>query len=86
MMLETQARFIRGLFTVAGSHPGETIAIFSHADAIKSAVAHILGIPIDFHLRLEIAPASMTIVELYDRLPVVQCVNMTERNTPTGAE
>lgn len=79
MMLETQARFIRAFFEVAAAHDGQDIAIFSHADAIKAALCHFLGIPIDFHLRTEISPASMTIVELYPGLPVVRAVNISEK-------
>jgi probable phosphoglycerate mutase len=78
MMLETQVRMVRGLLEVAGGHGGETIAVFSHADAIKSALAHFLGIPLDFHLRLEISPASITTVVLEGDLPVVQSVNIPD--------
>jgi len=77
MMVETQARFVRGFFEAAAGHPGKEIAIFSHADAIKSIVAHLLAIPIDFHLRLEIAPASVTIVEIFAAFPVVRAINIT---------
>jgi probable phosphoglycerate mutase len=76
LMLETQARMVRGLFEVRARHAGETVAVFSHADAIKSAVAYLLGIPLDFHLRLEIAPASITTVELYEDAPLVRSLNV----------
>lgn len=80
MMLETQARMVRGLHSVVSSHPNETIAIFSHADAIKSALCHLLGIPIDFHLRLEILPVSVTTIEFFRDLPIVRAVN--DLNSP----
>jgi probable phosphoglycerate mutase len=75
MMLETQSRMIRGLLNIAESHADETVAVFSHADAIKSALMHFLGIPLDFHMRLEIAPASVSIVDLFAEIPVVRMVN-----------
>jgi probable phosphoglycerate mutase len=50
-MLEAQARMMRALYRVAPEHAGETVAIFSHADAIKAALMCMLGIPLDFHLR-----------------------------------
>jgi len=60
LMLETQARIVRALISISQGHFGETIAVFSHADAIKAAVMHCLGIPIDFHERLEIGTTSVT--------------------------
>src|SRR5208283_4409368 len=62
-MLETQARVASALFALGPRHAGKTVAVFSHADAIKSAIACMLGIPLDFHLRLEILPASITTVD-----------------------
>lgn len=61
LMLETQARMVRGLLNLSGACSGKTVAVFSHADAIKSALMHALGMPIDFHGRLEIEPASVTV-------------------------
>ncbi len=61
LMLETQARMVRGLLNLAAGHPGQSVAVFSHADAIKCAIMHALGVPIDFHHRLEIEPASVTV-------------------------
>jgi broad specificity phosphatase PhoE len=78
LMLETQARIVRGLHRIADSHPGQTVAAFSHADAIKAALMHFLGIPLDFHLRLEILPASITIVEFRAHFPVVRAINLCE--------
>jgi probable phosphoglycerate mutase len=77
MMLETQARMVRGLLNLAASHTDATVAVFSHADAIKSALMHFLGIPLDFHTRLEILPASVSVVDLYPELPLVRVVNAT---------
>jgi probable phosphoglycerate mutase len=76
LMLETQARMVRGLLELAPKHENETVAVFSHADAIKSAVAHFLGIPLDFHNRLEILPVSITTVELFRNQPLVRSVNV----------
>lgn len=64
MMIETQVRMVRALAAMALAHPGDTVAAFSHADAIKSALMHILGMPLDFHLRLDIPPASISVVEI----------------------
>jgi probable phosphoglycerate mutase len=77
LMLETQARMVAGLLDIAGKYSGETVAIFSHADAIKSSLCWMLGIPIDFHRRLEILPASVSTVVLSDLyVPLVRTVNV----------
>jgi probable phosphoglycerate mutase len=75
-MLETQARMTGALLALAPKHAGETVAVFSHGDAIKSAVAWMLGIPLDFHLRFEILPASVTTIDLSPELPIVRSVNV----------
>ena len=77
LMLETQARIVRGLLNVVENHANETIAVFSHADAIKSALMHFLGIPLDFHIRLEILPASVSVLDFFSELPLVKVVNST---------
>ena len=75
-MLETQTRMMRGLFALAAKHRGQTVALFSHSDAIKCAVCYLLGIPLDFHRRLEILPASITTIDLFAERPVVRSVNV----------
>jgi probable phosphoglycerate mutase len=42
----------------------QTIAIVAHADVIKAALAHYLGMPFDNFQRLSIAPASISAVAL----------------------
>ena len=77
-MLETQARMVRGLEQLSARHAGQTVAVFSHADAIKAAVMHVCGIPLDFHLRLEILPASVTVLELYSEAARVKSLNISD--------
>ncbi len=78
LMLEAQARMVRALCGIAARHAGGTVAVFSHGDAIKAALMHFLGIPLDFHLRLEILPASITVVELDSNLARVRAINICE--------
>jgi probable phosphoglycerate mutase len=77
IMLETQARMVRGLLDLVEAHGNETLAVFSHADAIKSALMHFLGIPRDFHQRLEILPASVSVLDIFPELPLVRVINST---------
>ena len=59
-MAEAQARIAAHIERLARERDGETIALVTHADMIKAAVAHVLGLPLDHLLRFEIAPASVT--------------------------
>jgi probable phosphoglycerate mutase len=77
LMIETQTRMVRELDRLRSLHSNETVAIVSHGDPLRSVVAHYLGIPLDFILRFEILPASLSIVEVEKWGPRVLCVNGT---------
>jgi len=62
-MDEVQRRAVTEVESICFRHPGETVAVVSHADVIRATLLHYLGIPIDFYARLEIAPASVTVLE-----------------------
>ena len=57
---EIQARVVAALDFVAAAHLGQTVAVVSHADPLKLAVAFYIGMPLDSFQRLEIAPASIS--------------------------
>lgn len=59
-MAEAQARIVALLDRLAATDDGRTVAIVSHADMIRGAVAHTLGLPLDNLLRFDIGPASVT--------------------------
>jgi probable phosphomutase (TIGR03848 family) len=58
--VEIQARVVAAVESVRLAHPEQTVAIFSHADPIKLAVAFYLGTPLDLFQRIDVAPASIT--------------------------
>jgi broad specificity phosphatase PhoE len=62
MMIEAQARVVAALERLRLAHGGETVAIVSHGDIIKVAVAHFLGVPLDLFHRIEISPASVSVI------------------------
>jgi len=74
-MLEAQARFVGGLQQLCTQHNGQAVAIVSHADLIKSAIAYYLGVPLDLFQRIEISPASVSIVEVYEETARVMLLN-----------
>lgn len=64
LMLDVQARGVAELEELREKHPGQTVALFSHADVIRFVLAHYAGIAIDLAHRLEIRPASMSSIAL----------------------
>ena len=77
MMLEAQARIVAGLEKLSAQHQNQTVAVVSHADLIKAAVAYYAGIHLDMFQRLEISPASVSILELYDETARLMLINHT---------
>lgn len=64
LMSEVQARMVTALERIAERHPDASVAVFSHADAIRAAATHYLGMPVDLIDRIDIAPASITLLRL----------------------
>jgi len=77
MMLEAQMRIVTGLERLRHEHRDQTVAIFSHADIIKSAICYYAGIHLDMSQRIEISPASLSILEIYDETARIVVVNDT---------
>ena len=47
------------------SHTFETVVVVSHADPIKSAIAHYTGMHLDLFQRLHVSPASATVLDFH---------------------
>ena len=61
--LETQTRIASTLDEIAASHkPKDVVAVVFHADPIKLAVAHYLGMPLDYFQRLGCDTASVAVL------------------------
>lgn len=78
LMIEVQARVLALMEILSWRHPAMTVALVSHADVIRGALAHCLGMPLDLVLRLEISPASISMVAMEQYGPRVLCINNTE--------
>jgi probable phosphoglycerate mutase len=72
-MLEAQARIVRRLERL----PAGDVVLVSHGDVIKAALCWALGLPLDFVHRMEIAPGSISAIELGQGAPLVRGVNET---------
>lgn len=76
-LTEVQARAVAALQGIAERHPRDLVAVVSHGDPIRLALAHYAGVPIDLFQRLEVAPASVSAVALGLGSPVILRVNDT---------
>jgi len=59
-MLDVQRRVVGLIERLAPQFDGRTVALVSHADVIKAAVMHHLGLPVDHWSRFDIVPASIS--------------------------
>jgi probable phosphoglycerate mutase len=75
---EVQARMVAELDAIRDAHSGQTVAIVSHSDPIKLAVAHYAGLPLDLFQRLTISPASVTAFAFTHFGPRLICLNHTD--------
>jgi probable phosphoglycerate mutase len=75
LMLGVQERAVEALLDVHRTHPDATVAVVSHGDVIRAALLFALGMPLDFYYRLEVRPASVSIIELGEEAPRVLLVN-----------
>jgi len=74
---EAQTRMVEQLTRYSRQHPEQIVAVFSHADTIRFALAHFLGMPTDLMHRIEIRPASISVIRLAEWGPQVLLMNAT---------
>lgn len=77
LMLEAQSRMIKGLEKLCSLHINETVAVVGHSDLIKATIAYYAGIHLDMFQRIEISPASVSIIEVYEETAKILLVNHT---------
>lgn len=77
-MRQVQARIVAELDAIRDAHPAQTVAVVSHSDPLKMAVAYYLGLPLDLFQRLAIQPASVTAFAFTPFGPRLICLNRTE--------
>lgn len=74
---EAQMRMVQALDGLRAMHPNEMIAVCSHADIIKLAVAYYIGVHIDLFQRLVINPCSLTAIAFERMGPRLLTLNDT---------
>jgi broad specificity phosphatase PhoE len=92
-MLEAQARAVSALERLRECYGDATLAIVSHGDVLRAAVAHYLGLSIDLLHRFEIEPASITTLHVSAQdarlIRLNECPELREAPedaTPSGQE
>lgn len=74
-MRGTQMRIVDALEELVVAHPRDLVAIVSHADLIKMALAHYLGMHLDAFQRIVISPASISALMLGHSRPYIVSIN-----------
>jgi len=64
-----QARGVEAIEDIRRRHRNGCVAVVSHADLLKAVVAHYLGMHLDLFQRIEIAPASVTLLTFWGDFP-----------------
>jgi ribonuclease H / adenosylcobalamin/alpha-ribazole phosphatase len=62
---QVQARVRSSLDRLLSTYPEKTVLAVSHVTPIKVLVAHALGAPLDAVYRMELAPASVTVLSFF---------------------
>ncbi len=64
-MLEALARALRTLARLRRVYPDGEVVLVSHQDILKALLSHSLGAPLDLMHRLEVTPASRSILRVF---------------------
>jgi ribonuclease H / adenosylcobalamin/alpha-ribazole phosphatase len=63
--LDVEKRVLAGLSRVVAEHEGRTVIVVSHVTPIKTLVAHAVQAPLTSVFRMELSPASVTVVSFF---------------------
>jgi len=73
---EEQTRIVNEIEAICERHKKEMVAVIFHADPIKLAVAHYLGLPLDNFQRLSIGPGSVSVLMIGKSKGVLAALNL----------
>ncbi len=74
-MLEVQSRMVGFIGDLHESQEGGRHVLVGHGDPIKAAIFYYLGLPLDFIMRLEVSPASVSALTIDAAGPRVLFLN-----------
>lgn len=64
-MRTVQQRVLSGRDRILADHPGRTVVAVSHVTPIKTLVAEALGAPLEAVYRMELSPASVSVISYF---------------------
>jgi broad specificity phosphatase PhoE len=76
-MAQVQERVVSFAARIAEAAAGRAVVLVSHADVIKAAVCHFLGVPLANLDKFEISPASVTTIVVGDWGSKLHALNQT---------
>jgi probable phosphomutase (TIGR03848 family) len=82
-MLEVQARMAAFIQSVCAEAVQSTVAVVSHGDPVRAVLLQYLGMPLDFVHRIEISPASVSVLRVDPDGAQVCCCNCSANAAPT---
>ncbi len=68
-------RIVAAMDALVAAHPDQIIALVSHADPIKIALAHYLKMDLNQFNRIVVDPASVSVLKFNERGPVLDRLN-----------
>ena len=75
-MLEVVARSVKELERLQQTHSeGSLVAVVSHGDVLRALIVHSLGMSLDLMFRIELDPASISVLDLQSQGPRLLLLN-----------
>jgi broad specificity phosphatase PhoE len=75
-MLDVQARMVAFVNRLRDEFPEQRIAVVGHADPLRTLVLHYLGVPSEFIRRIDMSPASATVLAVDRWDAQLRCLNL----------
>jgi probable phosphomutase (TIGR03848 family) len=72
---ELQARAVSEIELITDAHKRAAVCVVSHADVIRVILAHYLGMHLDLFQRIEISPASVSVIDIGEFGPRILAMN-----------
>jgi probable phosphomutase (TIGR03848 family) len=81
-MREVQDRVVAAINEITTQFESGIVAIVTHGDVIRAAIAHFLDMPLDAALKFEISPCSISTVRISRNYAAVWLLNDTAEFAP----
>lgn len=76
-MADAQRRAVAVLGAISAAHPDASVVVVTHSEIIRAALLAWLDCSLDVFHRIDVAPASITTVDVFEGGAVIRSVNDT---------